>query len=239
MRYCDLTFATPEENLACDEALLDQCETGQTEDLLRFWEPTSYFVVVGYANAVQAEVNLLFCRQHNLPVLRRCSGGGTVLQGPGCMNYSLILRITEGSPLQGISSTNDFVLGRNAQALGTLLNAPVEKQGHTDLALRGLKFSGNAQRRRQHSLLFHGCFLLNLDLDLVQKTLPLPSKQPEYRASRSHQDFLLNLELPAAKLKEMLAAAWNATVPASDLPREELKRLAREKYARQEWNFKF
>ena len=84
MRYCDLTLSTPAENLACDEALLQLAEEdGAAGEILRVWEPMQYFVVVGYANRVATEVNLPFCQDNGVPVLRRCTGGGTVLQGPG------------------------------------------------------------------------------------------------------------------------------------------------------------
>ena len=39
MQLLDLTFPTPEENLACDEALLEMCEQGYDREILRFWEP--------------------------------------------------------------------------------------------------------------------------------------------------------------------------------------------------------
>src|SRR6266566_4412628 len=149
MKYCDLTLATPAENLACDEALLDLCDQGLSGELLRFWEPARYFVVLGYASKVAQEVNLSFCQLSAIPVLRRCTGGGTVLQGPGCLNYSLILRIPDSGPLRSIPATNDFILKRHQSALAALLRAPVEIRGHTDLAIGGLKFSGNAQRRKK------------------------------------------------------------------------------------------
>ena len=239
MKYCDLTLATPVENLACDEALLDLCEAGRSDDVLRFWEPAQYFVVVGYANPAATEANLEYCRQHAFPVLRRCSGGGTVLQGPGCLNYTLALRFDETGPLHSITATNGFVLRRHREALATLLRAPVEQQGHTDLAIGGLKFSGNAQRRRQHCLLFHGCFLLDLDIALVEKALPLPSRQPDYRRQRSHTDFLVNLRTPADLVKAAVRRAWDANEPLADIPLEPLQALARDKYSRDEWNFKF
>ncbi len=45
MKLCDLTLATPEENLACDEVLLDLCEAGGSDELLRLWALPQYFVV--------------------------------------------------------------------------------------------------------------------------------------------------------------------------------------------------
>ena len=238
MKLCDLTLATPEENLACDEALLDGCEAGQSDEILRFWEPAQYFVVLGYANQADREVALPFCRAHAIPVLRRCTGGGTVLQGPGTLNYSLILRLDDSGPLHCITATNDFIMDRHQQALARLTGTPVERQGQTDLALGGLKFCGNAQRRQRHFLIFHGSFLLNLDIGLIEKTLPLPSRQPSYRADRSHRDFLLNLQIPAPALKSALSEAWQANAPLPEIPRDQIARLVRKKYAREEWNLK-
>jgi len=240
MKYLDLALPTPAENLACDEALLDWCEVSHCADeILRVWEPADYFVVVGYANKAATEVNLPACEARQVPVLRRCSGGGTVLQGPGCLNYTLILKIAGAEPLRSIATTNCFVMNRNREALETLLKRPVKVQGHIDLAISGLKCSGNSQRRRRRFLLFHGTFLLNFDVPLVQELLPLPSQQPGYRQNRAHTDFLTNLKLPAGELKAALRRTWNATSPLRSPPLLAMAALTREKYATREWNFKF
>ena len=239
MKLCELTLRTPEENLACDEVLLDLCESGRCDELLRLWELPHYFVVLGYANQAATEANLPFCQENAIPVLRRCTGGGAVLQGPGVLNYSLILRINASEPTHSIAATNRFILERHRDTLAPLLMAPVEWQGQTDLAIGGLKFAGNAQRRFRRFLLFHGSFLLQLDLSLVEKTLPLPSRQPGYRVNRSHSDFLININLPVHTLKAALAKAWSATAPLAPLPLDEITRLAEQKYCLDEWNLKF
>jgi lipoate-protein ligase A len=239
MKLCDLTLRTPEENLACDEALLDLCEAGGNDELLRLWALPQYFVVLGYANKAATEVNLPLCRKLTVPVLRRCTGGGTVLQGPGVLNYSLILRIDESGPCHSIPATNKFVLERHREALARLVMAPVEWRGQTDLAIGGLKFAGNAQRRRQRFLLFHGSFLLHLDLNLVEQVLPLPSRQPDYRVNRSHTDFLINLNVPDHDIKAALGKAWSATTPLDPIPFDQIDLLTHEKYALDEWNLRF
>jgi lipoate-protein ligase A len=239
MKLCDLTLPTPAENLAGDEALLDLCEAGGGDELLRLWALPQYFVVLGYANQAAREVNLPCCRKLTIPVLRRCTGGGTVLQGPGVLNYSLILRIDGSGPFHSIPATNQFILQRHRDALAGLLPAPVEARGQTDLAIGSLKFAGNAQRRRRRFLLFHGSFLLHLDLELLEQILPLPSRQPDYRSNRSHAEFLMNLNLPGHAIKAALSKAWNATAPLDPIPFDQITLLAREKYARDEWNLKF
>ena len=121
MKLLDLTLPSPAENLACDEMLLDAAEAGDGGEILRFWEPREHFVVVGYANKVATEVNVAACEARGIPVLRRCSGGGTVVQGPGCLNYTLVLRITADGPLHNIGIANQFIMRQNRAATGISL----------------------------------------------------------------------------------------------------------------------
>ena len=246
MKWLDLTLPSPAENLACDEALLDWCEKGQNDEVLRFWEAHDYFVVVGYANKIANEVNVAACEKRGIPILRRCSGGGTVLQGPGCLNYTLVLRITNSNPFRNISVTNQSIMQRNRAAIESFFikaesgkrKAEILVAGLTDLTIGGRKFSGNSQRRRENFLLFHGTFLLGFDLSLIGELLQMPSKQPDYRQSRDHGEFLANLKIPADQLKNTLIKVWNATGELSHFPEQELHRLAAEKYSTTKWNFR-
>jgi lipoate---protein ligase len=236
MHCLDLTLASPAANLACDEALLDACEEDSGPEMLRFWEPRDYFVVVGFSNAVAREANLEACRRAGIGVFRRCTGGGTVLQGPGCLNYSLALRIDGRPELETIPTANRHIMERHRKALSAILRRAVEVRGITDLAIDGLKFSGNAQRRKRSALLFHGTFLLRFDLGAMETYLTMPSRQPDYRVGRPHARFLMNLNAPAAVIKKALRDVWQA----ADLgPAPDCRRLAAEKYSRDEWNFKF
>jgi lipoate---protein ligase len=239
MKCLDLSFPTPEDNLACDEVLLDACEAGELGETLRFWESPKYFVVVGYGNAVQLEVNQPSCDAKGIPILRRCTGGGTVVQGPGCLNYSLVLEFTDEGPLRNITSANQFIMEQNRHALATLMRKSIAVRGHTDLAIEGVKFSGNAQRRRKRTLLFHGSLLLNFDLSLISELLPMPSRQPDYRLSRVHGNFLMNASVAGELVKDALRKAWHAHESLAEVPHELVSQLARGKYATREWNFKF
>jgi len=236
MKFLDVTLPTPEENLACDEALLDLCEETNGPEILRVWEPPQYFVVVGYANKVDLEVNVEACRAKQIRILRRCSGGGAVVQGPGCLNYSLVLNFSNNESLQTITQTNRLIMGRQRELLQTDLRKAIEVEGHTDLALNGIKFSGNAQRRKKNFLLFHGTFLLQFNIPLIAELLKMPSKQPSYRQNRPHENFLTNLCLPAHELKRSLRQGWKSSSEFKSIP--DLSKLL-EKYHRDNWNFKF
>src|SRR5687768_653897 len=138
LRIIEYTFPSPEENLAFDDRLLDEgCET------LRFWESPACFIVLGRSGTVEEEVNVSACKAAGIPVMRRSSGGGTVLQGPGCLNYSLVLSLADRHALFNVPNSYSIILNRLARAIGL---AGLEVRS-SDILLRGRKVSGNAQRR--------------------------------------------------------------------------------------------
>ena len=252
MKLLHLPPRSPAENLAADEAVLDLCEAGLSDETLMFWEPGETFIVLGYANKVATEVNVAACEKKQIPIFRRCSGGGTVVQMPGGLNYSLILRIDEAGPTRNISAANAFIMERNRAAIETEFRsqnseARISVRGHTDLTLvtrhpslvTERKFAGNSQRRRKNFLLFHGTLLLKSDLNLISELLLMPTLEPDYRGHRSHSEFVTNLNLPAEKIMSALAAAWHATPDTNPLPLEKIQTLVREKYSTPAWNFRF
>src|SRR3989338_3675037 len=225
MKILDLTFSSPEENLACDEAILEACEAGRGEETLRFWEPKQIFAVLGYSNKVETELKKEVCEQDGVPILRRISGGGTVLQGPGCLNYALILEIKKRPELATVTGANRFIMNRNQEALARLLNKKVTVEGHTDLAIDSLKFSGNSQRRKKRFLLFHGAFLLNFDFVAIEKYLSMPSQAPAYRKDRPHGAFLTNLNISSLRVKTVLKKIWAAEGALKTVPRAQIKKM--------------
>jgi lipoate-protein ligase A len=244
MKHLTLNLPSPAENLAADEVFLNSAENGDGGEMLLFWEPRETFVVVGYANKVATEVNVAACAAKQIPIFRRCTGGGTVVQLRGGLNYSLILRIDEAGGTRNITTANQFIMEKNRAAVESEFSsqnsaARISVRGHTDLCLGDVKFAGNSQRRRKNFLLFHGTLLLDCDLGLISELLLMPSLQPDYRARRPHKEFVTNLNLPASAVKAALAKEWNANEELKKPPLAEMEKLAREKYSTSEWNFKF
>ena len=239
MKYLDLTLAHPASNLACDEALVELFETRRlNHGLLRTWESKKHFVVLGHSNKIDSEVDLAACKSAGVSIFRRLSGGGTVLQGPGCLNYTLILRYGVDAPA-GIEDLFRFVLEHHKRCIEQMIEDPVDIAGISDLVIDGRKFSGNAQYRKRVFVLLHGTFLLNFDLGLVARCLRLPPKQPVYRQNRPHLCFMRNLHLDAMKLRQALRKLWRATDEFSEIPGLRINDLERVRYLRPEWTGKF
>jgi lipoate-protein ligase A len=234
MDFLDLTLASAAENLALDEALLLEAEAGRGGEVLRLWEWPRYAVVLGAGCALADDVDEAACGADGVPILRRASGGGTVLLGPGCLCYSLVLSYERGPALREITPSYVYILDRVRQSLAGLLPT-IEQAGTSDLAGAGLKFSGNAQQRKRNYLLHHGTLLYDFDLSRIGRYLRMPGRQPEYRARRDHAAFVRNLPACAEELKRLLRDEWQAGEEMTDWPREVVQRLAEEKYNRSEW----
>ncbi|MBD97449.1 lipoate--protein ligase [bacterium] len=175
--------------------------------ILRFWASSTYGVVLGRSGSIEDDVYASRCQADSVPVLRRSSGGGTVLQGPGCLSYSLIMPILAHDQFKTIGSTNAFVMQTMADSLRHDLPS-VSVRGHTDLTLGMHKFSGNAQRRLRYALLFHGTILYNFDLTKITYYLKQPPKQPAYRNNRPHSSFIINCGLSSNRIHDCLTQTW-------------------------------
>lgn len=263
MHLLDLTLPLPAENIALDEALLDACEEGEiTDTVLRLWEPDNYFVVLGRSSQASLEVNLAACRAQHVPVLRRASGGGTVLAGPGCLMYAVVLNYADHADARDISAAHQLVLTRIADALAPLIpginfaatenppprhpreelgerhqehrhnTSPIQLAGTSDLAFHtdsGLqKFSGNALRVKRNHFLYHGTLLYDFDLDRVGQLLAQQTREPNYRAGRTHRAFIANLPVTRDQLVTALAHAWHATAPLATWPQKRMRGIAKE-----------
>jgi lipoate-protein ligase A len=119
---------------------LEWFEAQRPDDgLLRLWQPENYFVVLGHSNHLTAEVAVTACATDGVPILRRVSGGGTVLQGPGCLNYSLILDCGLFG-LKNIGATFHYVLNRHRTSIAALAGLQIAVAGISDLTVDGRKF---------------------------------------------------------------------------------------------------
>ncbi|MEK9726656.1 MAG: lipoate--protein ligase family protein [Candidatus Margulisiibacteriota bacterium] len=195
MHFFKYSYNTPIENLAVDEYLLAQVNSGQFQaGICRVWESPIHFVVLGLSKKITDDVNNDACRKDGVPILKRCSGGGTVLQGPGCFNYSFILPISYASELESLTMTTRYILNIVKNTLSSSIKN-IELKGISDLTINDIKFSGNAQRRLKNAILFHGTILYDFNLKLITQYLKEPPVQPDYRKQRLHASFIQNLNV--------------------------------------------
>ena len=196
--------ADPEHELDGDLAMFMAVEGGSAIGLHRCWQAERPVAVVGRHGVVGDDVIVKACRADGVNVLRRFSGGGAVVLGHGCLNYAVALSLVSRPELSDVAASFQVVL----HAIVSALDIPgLSIHGGTDLALNDRKVSGNAQRRGRRALVHHGTLLYDFDPSLATRYLKEPARQPAYRASRRHADFLGNLPLPVDILRERLGIA--------------------------------
>ena len=234
MTYFEITLPSAAENVALDEAFVTAAEDGSGGEVLRVWELDHRAVVLGASGRMADEVDLDACLADQIPIVRRSSGGGTVLIGPGALNFTVVLPVEAHADLKAVDTTQSYVLERTAEAM-RVLGPDVRVLGSGDLTIDGRKFSGSAQRRLKRWVMVHATVLYGLDLAMMGRYLRPPKRQPSYREGRAHDDFLTLLPLPRAAIVGALRSAWPGG-PAEWAPPLELAgRMVVEKYGRTDW----
>ena len=225
------------EQLALDEALLEEAHEGlRTGVVVRTWMAAEPTVVLGSSSGIAAEIDPAACAAHGVRVVRRPSGGLSVVLGPGCLMWSVVAHYPAGPP------TIDAIHAAMLEPLCTALRAAgrdVVRRGSSDLAIVAAdadrKVSGNALRVRRQAVLYHGTLLDAFDLGLIGRVLRHPPREPGYRDGRPHAAFLANLGLGASRLAAAVRQAFAADRLETAWPRDRVARLVGERYADPAW----
>ena len=151
-------------NLALEDVLLH----GTDADILMLWQSRSA-VVCGKHQNLCGEANYGYCKNHNIDLARRLSGGGTVYHDEGNVNFTFIENL---KPHEELNINFRKFLDPMMEVLATL-GVNTTYSGRNDLLLNGLKISGNAEHLHQQSrrVLHHGTLLFDSKLDTLVEAL--------------------------------------------------------------------
>jgi lipoate-protein ligase A len=237
LNYLEATLPTIAENLALDEALLLAAEDLGGPSVLRIWELDHLAVVLGASGRMAEDVRSEACLADGVAIARRSSGGGTVVIGPGALNFSVVLPIDSAPELKSVDDAQRFVLERTAREI-RLEGPAVELLGSGDLTLGRRKFSGSAQRRLRRHVLIHASLLYDFPIDRIDRYTRIPSRKPDYREGRPHAEFVMNLPMPRERLLAALKSAWLVSerdpAPAT-IPEDLVRGLVETKFSSYRW----
>lgn len=238
MKIIDQRTTDPYFNLALEEYLLRQCEG----DFFMLWR-NSPCIVVGRNQNTLAEINYDYVREHEIPVVRRQTGGGAVFHDFGNINYTFI---QEG----GTDHFSDYALYcRPVIEVLQSLGVPAELSGRNDLLIEGKKFSGNAQCAYHGRMMHHGCIMFNANVNNLADALRVNPLKIQSKGIKSVRSRVTNIaeHLPAPLTMEEFSIRVLDKIeqenPGSErysLPPEEVEAvnaLREGKYSTWEWNF--
>jgi len=161
MIFINRKETNPYFNIAAEEFALKHFD----EDVLMLWQSAPSVIVGKHQNLI-AEVNLGYTHKHNIPVIRRISGGGTVYHDLGNLNYTLIRTEADRERLIDFNRFSTPIV----EFLKTMgLKAGFE--GKNNLVLYGKKFSGNSAHVFKNRVVHHGTLLFNTDLNELEKVI--------------------------------------------------------------------
>lgn len=206
-------------NIALDKLLLNAVNNSEFQPSLRFYNPSNEALVVGLAQDHHQTINISKAQQLNIPILKRFSGGGTVLVSANSLTFSAIINHTPEVPRYAVNKAYNYLFNP-LRAIFNKYSLKVDFFPPCDLAIGGKKIAGTAQAQKRHCLMIHGCILINQDLTKIEALLPHPPAEPHYRLGRPHSSFLANLaefDLQEEQVKEILIQAWTNSNPALEI----------------------
>ena len=146
-------------------------------------EPT---VIYGRNQVLENEVNLEYCREHGVDIVRRKSGGGCVYSDLGNIMVSYISRRGD------VSEVFDRYMTALTEALRAL-GVPAEKSGRNDILVEGRKVSGNAFHQLPDRSIVHGTLLYSTDLEALTEAIRPPVEKLQRHGVESVRQRVMNL----------------------------------------------
>jgi lipoate-protein ligase A len=225
-------------NIALEEYILTRFE----EDcfLLYINEPC---IIVGRFQNTLAEINYQWVQQHEIPVVRRLTGGGTVFHDLGNLNFSFLMNSAD-------TDTADFA-HYTAPVLEVLndLGVPAILEGRNDLTINGMKFSGNAKHVQNGKTLQHGTILFNSHVESLTQALkvnPLKFSDKAVKSIRARVTNVIDhlprpmklgefIPLVRSKVHSLYPDARDYSLSIDD--RQAVQSLVDSKYGSWDWNF--
>lgn len=156
------------------------------KDAFFFWQvkPT---VIFGRNQVMEAEVNMPYCREHDIRLFRRKSGGGCVYSDEGNIMLSYITDSTNVA-----STFSEYLDTLSAYLRASGVNA--EKSGRNDIMVDGKKVSGNAFFLKPESSIVHGTMLFNTDFDELERAITPSEAKIKSKGVSSVRQHVTNLK---------------------------------------------
>jgi lipoate---protein ligase len=240
MLFIDSESDDPFFNLALEELLLRN--SGDDYLIICVNYPS---VIIGKHQSAHIEVDTKFVTENNIPVIRRISGGGTVYQDLGNLNFTFIRSSEPGKQVDFIKYTQPVVNFLSS------LGVDVRFEGKSDLKVDGLKISGNAEHVFRERILHHGTLLFDASAEMLGSSLRKDTSSYRSRAVRSNPSAVTNLrhKLPffrsTGEFKAAMTVHFRNEFPGmtdhvlTDPERSEAIMLAGSKYRTWEWNYAY
>lgn len=156
------------------------------------WEPVSTMVVVGRGGTPEKEIKNENCLKDAVPVYRRATGGGAVVLSPGTLVFSISKKVGKSLEIEQYRNRVNRILIDYLEQRGVL---HLGVRGISDLCIKNRKIMGSGIYRSRRTFFFQGSLLVSTDVEIFDRYLKHPPREPDYRQGRSHRDFVTTLKM--------------------------------------------
>lgn len=155
-----------------------------------FWQPDQIYLILGQSNQAEKSLHTSLVIADKIPVHKRPSGGESVILTPKTLVIGV--RLLSGkleNPKVYFKRINSSVIN----ALNSLGLADLGFKGISDITIGHKKILGSSIYRKKKMVFYHAVLNVSEDIDVIAKYLQHPSKEPDYRAGRKHQEFVTSI----------------------------------------------
>ncbi len=232
-------------NMAIDEAVSHFVNSNESLPTIRFytWKPSC--VTIGYHQSMTDEVDTEKCKELGIDVVRRLTGGGSVYHdSDGEITYSIIARqeLFEKGIIESYKQICAWIIDGLEE-----LGLKAEFKPINDIIVNNRKISGNAQTRRANIICQHGTILYKLDVATMFSVLKISKekisdkliKSVEQRVTSIKNEGDIEFDLVYQSLLKSFTKNKDFEFGKLSEPEYQLaKKLEKEKYLTNDWNFK-
>jgi len=230
----------PYFNIAAEEYFLKNFD----DDVFMLWrnEPS---IIVGKHQNTLGEVNHPYIREHDIKVVRRLSGGGTVFHDLGNVNFTF-MRAGDNGKLVDFRKFTQPIIDVLQQ-----MGAHAYHSGRNDLLLDGFKISGNAEHVYKNKVLHHGTLLFSSNIESLNEAIKVDLTSYNDKSVKSFRSKVTNI-LPYLNkemvVEDFLDQVFEYICEAEEnaqlyIPTEadisQINELVETKYSKWEWNYAY
>jgi lipoate-protein ligase A len=214
-RVLDTGVRSAAQNMALNRAVLEAHAAGAAPHTLRFLQFTPS-ALVGFHQDVEQELRIDYCRENEIAIQRRISGGGAIYLDGTQLGWELYTsRRFFGTPDMALIARRVC----EAAAAGiSRLGVDARYRPRNDIEVNGRKISGTGGVVEGESICYQGTVLIDFDVERMLRVLRIPAEKLSDKAIASARERVVNLtellgETPAldsvkAALREAFANAF-------------------------------
>lgn len=155
--------------------------------------PQSPYVCIGVHQELEKEVNTHYCTQHNIPIVRRQTGGGAVYLDSRQQFYQVVIRKDDPLVPIGIEAFYRKFLQPTVNVYRQF-GLPAEYRPINDVVIQGKKASGNGAVTLDEALVLIGNIIFDIDTDLMVNALKVPSEKFKDKMVQSLDKYMTSFQ---------------------------------------------